>query len=76
LRDIHRSGIFSAMITKRGAAAFDLRSPNEKMDYDELINRKGVIVLKTVDGLTKEGEAVRVVDYVEVEREPYKPPIC
>lgn len=63
---------------KVGAKAFSLTDANEQVLYEEFVNRDGIKVIGKTDSLTKEGDAIRVVDYRERDgRVPvYRPPIC
>ncbi len=63
---------------RRGAKAFVLTDGVDQTAYEELINKSGLKITAQIDGLTKEGAAIRVVDYREPDgRIPvYRPPIC
>jgi hypothetical protein len=61
---------------ERKVATFNLLSPGECDRYSKIVNADNVTIMCVTDGLTKEGDVVRAVDYREkTKKEIYTPPI-
>ncbi len=65
------------MAIQRHVGKFELAEAEKDGAFAKLTANPNVTVTAVHDGLTKEGNAVRVVDYIEKIGEPfYKLPIC
>ena len=65
------------MAVHRQVAKFVLSEGGKDSGFDKLSQDPNVVITGTHDGLTKEGDAIRVVDYIEKLGKPvYVLPIC
>lgn len=65
------------MSANRQVAKFTLLEGLKDTGFEKLSTNKTVVITAVHDSLTKEGDAIRIVDYLETVGEPvYKLPVC